>query len=165
MGCGGSMNRKRIEDFPNYTIDRNGNVKNRKGQNIKHEVTRNGYERVSLSNDSVKHKKIFVHRLVAESFIPNPKHLPQVNHINENKKDNRAENLEWSSALHNLEHSRVIEKASIAKFTKVRCITNGKIYDSIKEAAGEFGLAHSNIVACCNGRRNTCGGLKWEYVK
>ena len=165
MGCGESTNRKRIKGFPNYTIDENGNVKNTKGQTIKPEVTRNGYERVSLSNDSVKHKRISVHRLVAENFIPNPNCLPQVNHINEDKRDNRVENLEWSSALHNLEHSRVIEKASVAKFTKVRCITTGKIYDSIKEAADEFGLAHSNIVACCNGRRSTCGGMRWEYFK
>ena len=57
------------------------------------------------------------------------------------------------------------KKARVAKFTKVRCITTGKIYDSIKEAADEFGLAHSNIVACCNGRRSTCGGMRWEYFK
>ena len=41
---------------------------------------------------------------------------------------------------------------------------NWKIYNSIKEAADELGLYHSNIVACCNGRRATCGGLEWEYV-
>lgn len=156
---------KKIKNFPNYTVDTNGTVKNNKGQVIKPEITNNGYERVSLSNNQIKHKRMSVHRLVADAFIPNPNNLPQVNHKNENKRDNRLENLEWSSALHNLEHSRVIEKASVAKFTKVRCITTGKVYDSIKEAADSLGLYHSNIVACCNGRRPTCGGMKWEYVK
>ena len=41
---------------------------------------------------------------------------------------------------------------------------DGKIYNSIKEAADELGLYHSNIVACCNGRRATCGGLEWKYI-
>ena len=62
------------------------------------------------------------------------------------------------------ENSHVIEKASVAKYRKVKCITTGKIYNSIKEAADELGLYHSNIVACCNGRRATCGGLEWEYL-
>lgn len=165
MECGESMDRRTIKDFPNYNIDRNGIVKNRKGRVIKPEISNTGYERVSLSNEDIKHKKMSVHRLVAETFIPNPRKLPQVNHINENKTDNRVDNLEWSTPLHNLEHSRIIEKASVAKFTKIRCITTGKIYNSVKEAADEFGLAHSNIVACCNGRRSKCGGLEWEYVE
>lgn len=40
-----------------------------------------------------------------------------------------------------------------------------QVYMSIKEAAEDLGLHHSNIVACCNNRRSTCGGLQWEYVK
>lgn len=63
------------------------------------------------------------------------------------------------------DESRVIEKASEAKFTKVRCITTGEVFNSIKEAAETYNLAHSNIVACCNGRRNKCGGMEWEYVE
>ena len=105
-----------------------------------------------------------VHRLVAETYIPNPHNYPEVNHKNENKLDNNVNNLEWCSTLDNLNHSHVIEKASVAKFRKVKCVTTGKIYNSIKEAANELGLYHSNIVACCNGRRATCGGLEWEYL-
>lgn len=155
---------REIPDFPRYKVTSNGDVLNNDGIKLKPEKTRNGYLRVSLSNESIKHKRMSVHRLVANAFIPNPRNLPQVDHKNEIKTDNRVENLRWSTPLDNLNHSGVIGKASVAKFTKVRCITTGKIYDSVKEAADSLGIHHSNIVACCNGRRPTCGGLEWEYV-
>ena len=158
------MRQKQIPDFPRYSITDNGDVYTNAGLKLKQEITNNGYARVSLSNESVKHKRLSVHRLVADAFIPNPDNLPQIDHINEIKTDNRAENLRWCTPIDNLNHSRVIDKASVAKFTKVRCITTGTIYNSIKEAADAFGLYHANIVACCNGRRNTCGGMEWEYV-
>ena len=151
-------------DFPNYTISEDGEIRNSKGKIIKGEISNTGYRRVSLSNNDVKHKKMSVHRLVAETYIPNPHNYPEVNHKNENKLDNNVNNLEWCSTLDNLNHSHVIEKASVAQFRKVKCVTTGKIYNSIKEASDELGLYHSNIVACCNGRRATCGGLEWEYV-
>lgn len=158
------MKKKIVPEFPRYNVNEDGNVYNDKGIKLKQEKTRNGYLRVSLSNDNVKHKHLLTHRLVAESFIPNPNNLPQVNHINQNKSDNRVENLEWCTPLENLHHSGVIEKASEAKFTKVKCVSTGITYDSVKEAADTLGLHHSNIVACCNGRRHKCGGMKWEYT-
>lgn len=159
------MIKKKIPNFPNYVITTDGDVFNQSGLKLKPEKSRNGYLRVSLSNKRVKHKRMFVHRLVAEAFIPNPEKLPQVDHKNEIKTDNNVSNLRWSTSLDNLKHSKVIEKASVAKFTKVRCITTRKVYTSIKEAADSLGLHHANIVACCNGRRSKCGGLEWEYVK
>ena len=159
------MIKKKIPNFPNYAITTDGDVFNQNGLKLKPEKSRNGYLRVSLSNKRVRHKRMLVHRLVAEAFIPNPKKLPQVDHKNEIKTDNNVSNLRWATPLDNLKHSKVIEKASIAKFTKVRCITTGKVYASIKEASDSLGLHHANIVACCNGRRSKCGGLEWEYVK
>ena len=49
-------------------------------------------------------------------------------------------------------------------YTKVKCLKTGKIYNSINEAAADLGVSQSNIVACCKGRINTCGGTGWEYV-
>lgn len=157
--------RRKISGFPRYEVTTYGDVFNQNGLKLKQEKTKNGYLRVSLSNDKIKHKRMSVHRLVAEAFIQNPNNLPQVDHKNEIKTDNSVSNLRWSTPLDNLEHSRVIEKASKAKLAKVRCVTTGEVFNSIKEASEHYGLCHSNIVACCNGRRNTCGGMKWEYIK
>lgn len=154
-----------IRDFPNYKITKDGKVFNKKGVQLKPIESNNGYLRVSLSNGNVKHKYFLIHRLVAEAFIPNPYGLPQVNHIDRNKHNNCVNNLEWCTPLQNLNHSKVIEKAIKAKLTKVECITTGKVYNSFKEIEEKLGLSHSNLVACCNGRRKTCGGLKWRYAE
>lgn len=62
-----------------------------------------------------KRKGFLVHRLVADAFIPNPDNLAEVNHINEDKLDNRVENLEWVTHAQNIAHSHSIEKA----YTKI----------------------------------------------
>ena len=157
------MKSKQVDDFPNYIITDDGDVFNKKGHKLKPDISNNGYLRVSLSNSEVSHKHFSVHRLVASAFIPNPDGKLQVNHINENKMDNRVENLEWCTPVYNLNHSHVIDKASTAKFTKVNCITTGEKFDSIKEACEKYNLSHSNVVACCNGRRKTTGEKEWSY--
>lgn len=154
-----------INGFPNYTIDTDGNVFNKNNIKLKPRISNSGYARVSLSNDKVKHKHLSVHRLVAETFISNPNNLPQVNHKDENKLNNNVSNLERCTPLYNLQHSRVIEKATVAKFTKIRCDTTGEEFASIREACSKYGLKHANIVACCKGRRNTCGGYLWSYAE
>jgi hypothetical protein len=64
-----------------------------------------GYQKVKICIPNKKARRMSVHRLVAMSFIPNPNNLPQVNHINGNKKDNRVSNLEWVSARDNTLHA------------------------------------------------------------
>ena len=153
-----------IKDFPNYYIDTRGNVFNINGVQLKPLISNKGYLRVSLSNNKIKHKRFSIHRLVAEAFIPNPENLPQVNHKDEDKTNNCVENLEWCTALENLNYSRIIEKASEAKERKIKCITTGEIFSSLKEVENKLGLSHSNLVACCMGRRKRCGGMEWEYI-
>jgi hypothetical protein len=153
-----------IKDFPNYYIDTKGNVFNINGIQLKPLVSNNGYLRVSISNNKVKHKKFLIHRLVAEAFIPNPENLPQVNHKDENKINNCVENLEWCTALENLNYSKVIEKAGKAKERKIKCVTTGEIFSSFKEVENRFGLSHSNLVACCMKRKKKCGGMEWSYI-
>lgn len=154
-----------IKGFESYSVDTQGNVYNRNGKKLLPSVSNNGYLRVSLSNETVKHKRFLVHRLVAEAFIPNPENKAQVNHKDHDRTNNSVDNLEWTTPLENLNYSSVIEKASVANQKKIRCITTGVVYDSFKAVEEGIGLSHSNLVACCNGRRKTCGGLKWEYLK
>lgn len=67
---------------------------------LKESVHHTGYKRVNINKKDRR-----LHRLVAEAFIPNPNNLPYVNHINEDKGDNRVENLEWCTHRHNITHS------------------------------------------------------------
>lgn len=154
-----------IKGFESYSVDQAGNVYNSSGKMLRPSVSNNGYLRVSLSNEHMKHKRFLIHRLVAEAFIPNPEGKVQVNHKDQDRTNNQVDNLEWTTPLENLNYSNIIAKANRAKQKKVRCITTGVVYDSFKAIEQEFGLSHSNLVACCNGRRKTCGGLRWEYLK
>lgn len=75
-----------------------------KGRPLKGKVNTDGYIEVSLHKLGVRRLR-YVHRLVAETFIPNPLNMPQVNHINFNRSDNKVENLEWCTAEQNIQHS------------------------------------------------------------
>jgi len=67
-------------------------------------ITRHGYYRVALFKDN-KYRYIFIHRIVAQAFIPNPENKPQINHINGIKTDNCLENLEWNTPRENRKHA------------------------------------------------------------
>ena len=82
-----------------YLIGKDGTVIGRKGEALKCYIARNGYVKAKVSKVSR-----LVHRLVAETFIPNPDNLPQVNHIDGNKLNNNVSNLEWCSMKDNLQH-------------------------------------------------------------
>lgn len=75
-----------------------------RGRTLKQNKTRNGYMLVYLSIGN-KYQWFTVHRLVAETFLPNPQNFSDVNHINGNKSDNRLGNLEWCSRSDNIKHS------------------------------------------------------------
>ena len=84
------------------SVNDNGRVydKDIAGKQMKQTMHDKGYKIVSLTKDG-KTKLCFVHRIVAEAFIPNPDGLPMVNHKDEDKANNFLENLEWCTALYN----------------------------------------------------------------
>ena len=100
---------KQIPDFPNYYVSDQGEIKNADGHIMKPYVNHKGYFKVELQRDGIGYKRR-VHRLVAETFIPNKKHLPEVNHINLDKQDNRVSNLEWVSGEQNRRHYQFLKR-------------------------------------------------------
>lgn len=96
---------RNIEGYPNYEVSNFGNVRNKTTLKIlKGHSNGQGYLHVALYDDNHVGKSIMIHRLVAAAFIPNDKNLPQVNHIDECKTNNRSDNLEWVTSLDNINH-------------------------------------------------------------
>ena len=84
-----------------YIITKKGEIINkRNGKKVKPQPNGKGYLRVSIGG-----KLRFVHRLVAEKYVPNPENKPQVNHKDGNKLNNSAENLEWVTNMENRQHA------------------------------------------------------------
>lgn len=169
---------RNIEGFPGYQVSSLGRVKSmerkekcrnvyrtRKEKILKPEKNKKGYLRVVLCNDG-KMKHMSVHRLVCNAFLDNPLNLPQINHINEIKEDNRVENLEYCDAKYNINFGTAIERRSKAKSKPVKCLENGIVYQSTQEIERRLGFNHSNISACCNKRYGykTVKGFHWEWA-
>ena len=103
---------KTIEDFENYEVSNYGNVRNiKKNKFMSIYPKDSGYLVVKLSSNG-KAKECRVHRLVAKAFIDNPHNYDCVNHKDENKTNNRSENLEWCDHLYNNTYGNRIDKQS-----------------------------------------------------
>lgn len=118
---------------------------------------RYAYIGIVMSKEN-KARQYYLHRVVAEAFIPNPDNKPEVNHIDGDKFNNNASNLEWVSHSENGKHAYKIglrTKRGGTPSKKVRVTTLGfyKDFDSIADAANFFGISQSSISRCCSGER------------
>ena len=149
--------------FPGYQVSNAGRVCSNRGI-LKQDFVK-GYFRVRLYRDR-KVFRIFVHRLVAFAFVPNPYGFPQINHKNEIKTDNRPDNLEWCTAQYNNTYGTARIRAAKAKSKAVGQYTRDGIliakYERIKDARDLFG---SHIFSVLAGKRKTAGGFVWKYVQ
>lgn len=144
-----------------YAISADGKVYGYKRKKFltQHPIGR-GYLKVSLCKDG-EMKNFLIHRLVAEAFLSNPNNLPQVNHINEDKSDNRVENLEWVSAKENDNYGTRNKRIS----KPIYCIELKKRYESLSEAAKDLDLDTGAISRVCQGKANHTHGYHFEYLE
>jgi hypothetical protein len=123
---------KKVKYNTNYTIDDKGVITNiRTGYKLKPKISKSGYLRVLLRGRNGARKQISIHRLVAESFIPNPENKTQVNHKNGIKTDN----LEWVTPSENAVHAYETNLSSLANALTVTDISNNTVtsYRSIQQ--------------------------------
>lgn len=147
-----------------------------------------GYLQVSIYNNEGQLKTLKVHRLVAEAFIDNSNNLPQVNHIDGDKSNNKVTNLEWCTANENMEHSyriglrdktKLKENMSIVGKARKGKVGNHrrKVYqidvktkeiinewNSQLEASIKLNISKTAIQNVCAGRNKTAGGFIWKFV-
>lgn len=150
-----------------YWASTDGKVKNRFGRILRPMVEWSGYLRLNLCKNGAV-KKTAVHRIIAETFIPNPNNLPEVNHKNELKYDNRVENLEWMSSKDNCNYGKrnklIKEKQSKKVYQYDKEGNLIKIWDSTQECA-KYGYNQGHVAACCRGERKTHKNSLWSYDK
>ena len=131
------------------------------GKLLKAGKSKAGYLTVSLRGSTKT-----IHRLVAETFIPNPLNLPCVNHKDGNKLNNHVSNLEWVSYGENNSHAiRIGLKKSINQAKGViQLDMNGNEVARFHSSEHAVGFSSGNICHVCNGKRKSHGGFKWKYI-
>lgn len=178
-----------IKGYTDYLVFDDGRVwSNKSNKFLKPAYTQSGYASVELFNDHGSKRKL-VHRLVAEAFLPNPQMLPQINHKDENPRNNHLNNLEWCTAKYNMHYgdgakTRHLKIDYSKPCYRENAIKNGKVvskptlqydkngnfikrYESAKSAGDATGIDYRHIVSCCNKKkyRHTAGGFRWEYER
>lgn len=176
---------KAMELYPKYEVSTEGRVRNAETHRIYSQwLDRGGYLRMEMWLGNGKRIKMAVHRVVAMCYLDNPLNLPEVNHKNKIKTDNRPENLEWVTRQQNMDHRNADEaiqqqmhesglrlKEWNLKHTAKPVASYDldgnliKIYPSLISAEREAGINRKYIRACLKGERQTAGGRIWKKVE
>lgn len=155
---------KRLEEFPQYSVTEDGRVwSHYTNKFLKPALKKNGYLEVDLHIDKGNFTR-GIHRLVALAFLPNPNNLPQVNHKDEDKTNNRVENLEWCSELYNSNYGNANIKHGISRGIPVQCIETGIAYFSAAEASRQTGICYGSIKKASSNKQKTAGGFTWKKI-
>jgi hypothetical protein len=134
---------------------KNGRERLVKTKTIKPRVNNCGYLSIRLSKDGVC-KTHFVHRLIAQAFIPNPDNHSQVNHISGDKLDNRIENLEWVTSAQNAKHAydTGLNSNKGVNHTEAQPIfdkESGETFDTIRQMSLYYGINYNTLRNALNG--------------
>lgn len=156
----------RIKSLP-YTVNNGRLLRERKYKEkiLTGYIDAHGYAYIKLAKRDGRQKTAKIHRLVAKAFIPNPDNLPQINHKDENKRNNRVDNLEWCTARYNLNYGSRSKKY-MRKVSMIDLETNKviKVFDSMKDVEKELKIGHSKVSCVCHGKRNSAGGYGWRFA-
>ena len=123
------------------------------------------YLHIILAKDGINISK-FIHRLVAEAFIPNPNNLPQINHKDEDPSNNCVYNLEWCDAKYNCNYGSHNYKNKLSQHNReILCVELNKVFYSSRDAEKELNINRSSIISCCKKKYGckTSGGFHWEF--
>ena len=168
---------KDIEGYEGlYQISNKGNVKSLnyrntgRSQNLVPKTNNSGRLWVELALNG-KTKPMLIHRLVAMAFIPNPFNYPQINHKDENVRNNNVDNLEWCTREYNIKYfyERCAHRGRALKFNApiLQIDSEGNIikrWDNIPAIKHEKSYNAWSISECCRGNRKTAYGFKWRYA-
>lgn len=149
-----------------YSVSSEGEVKKDISNYILSQSSQQGYKFVMLLINGCQ-KRMRVHRMVAQTFISNPKNKPYVNHINGNRSDNNVENLEWVTPAENTQHAVA---TGLMNNSRKRAVIQYNLkgekmatFESASEAARQTSSAQSKISMCCQRQRETANDYQWRY--
>ena len=158
----------RVRSIERVVSYKGGSPRLRKGRLLKPWKYNRGYLMVSLWQDGCRtHKSI--HRLVAQAFVenPNPALWTQINHIDENPSNNRADNLEWCCQSYNNSYGGRMKRIAEALSKPVEAFdSNGIVVHRFASTmdAQRNGFDSPNVSNCCNGKLKTFKGLRWRFI-
>lgn len=153
-----------------YEVSNTGRVRSiRSNKVICQGATKNGYLKCNLSKGGIVVSQ-YIHKLVADAFLPNPNGYPCMNHKDENKCNNHVDNLEWCTHRYNNNYGTRNKRIADKLCKPVAQLKDGLIvavYSSAKEAGRLTGINQYHIGECCRttGQRYKAGGFEWNFLK
>lgn len=165
---------KPVNGYTRYEVSSTGNVRNIHTKQMKAQrITKTGYLITDLKENGKKHTA-YIHRLVAEAFVENAFSFPCVNHIDENKQNNHADNLEWCTVTYNNAygtHNQKIKKTKTERYGKriaqididAGCVLC--VYPSIVAAAKSMQTTHQAIMWALKAANHTASGYRWVVME
>ena len=157
-----ASNLGRMRSLDRWVKSKSGSVRLCKGKILKLCTDKRNNLHVDLSKNN-KVKAYLVHRIIAETFLPNTDNLPQVNHKDENKLNNVVSNLEWCTHEYNVNYGTRNERMSKNLTNNIYTSREVDVYDldmnfietlpSIEECGRKYNVSTGNVGHCCNGGR------------